>query len=79
VRTTRLDDSSLRGHYEIFTSSDIFSSSSCSTGAIEGFEGVATSSTMTKFSPASTKPNWHLEQCGTYVKKRLRLLFNKLG
>jgi hypothetical protein len=79
VRTTRLDDSSLRGRYEIFTSSDISSSSSCSTGAIEGFEGVATSSAMIKFSPASTKPNWHPEQCGTYVKKGSTLLFNKLG
>jgi len=50
-----MDGSSSRGRWETFTSSDTSSSSSYSTGATEGFESVATSSAMTKFSPASTK------------------------
>jgi hypothetical protein len=36
-------------------SSGAFSSSSYSTGAIEGFKGIVTSSTIIKFSPTSTK------------------------
>ncbi len=61
-------------------SSGASSSSSFSTSEIGGFDGVATSSTMTKFSPTSTKTKriaetmWYL--CSEGVEA---FLFNKLG
>jgi hypothetical protein len=61
-------------------SSDVFSISSFSTSETGGFEGVATSSAMTKFSLASTKTKrvaktmWYLHLEGVEV-----FLFNKLG
>ncbi len=55
MRTTLMDGSYLHDHWETFTSSDVSSSFSFSTSETGGFEGVATSSAMTKFSPASTK------------------------
>jgi len=54
--------------------------SSFSTSEIGGFEGVTTSSTMTKFSPTLTKTKrvaetmWYLRSEGVEV-----FLFNKLG
>jgi hypothetical protein len=60
-------------------SSDASSSSSYSTNETRGFEGVVTSSTMTKFSPTSTKTKrvaetmWYLRSKGVEV-----FLFNKL-
>jgi hypothetical protein len=55
VRTTFLDGSSLRNHWETFTSSDIYSNFFFSIHTIGGFEGVTTSSAMIESSPASTK------------------------
>jgi len=61
-------------------SSGVFSSFSFSTNEIGGFEGVTTSSTMTKLSLASTKTKrvvekmWYL--CSEGVKG---FLFNKFG
>jgi len=45
-------------------SSDAYSSSSFFTNEIRGFEGVVTSSAMTKFSPASTKTKRVVEIMG---------------
>ncbi len=61
-------------------SSGASSSSSFSTGETRGFEGVVTSSAMTKFSHASTKIKrvvetmWYLRSEGVET-----FLFNKLG
>jgi len=51
MRIIHLDGSFSFGCWETFTSSGTSSSSSYSIGATEGFEGVATSSAMIKFSP----------------------------
>ncbi len=80
MRTILLDDFSSRDRLETFTSSGVSSNSSFSISEIRGFEGVATSSVMTKFSPASTKTKriaetmWYLRSEEVEV-----FLFNKLG
>jgi len=61
-------------------SSDVSSSSPFSTSEIRGFEGVMTSSTMTKFSPASTKTKRVVETMGYLRSEGVdAFLFNKLG
>ncbi len=73
MRTTILDNSFSRDRWKTFTSSGASSSSSFSTSEIGGFEGVATSSAMTKFSPISTKTKrvpetmWYLRSKGVEV------------
>ncbi len=79
MRITLLDNFFSRDRLETFTSSDASSSSSFSTSEIGGFEGIATSSAMTKFSLASTKTKmvtktmWYLRSEGVEA-----FLFNKL-
>ncbi len=61
-------------------SNGVFSSSSFSISETGGFEGIATSFAMTKFSPASIKTKkvaetmWYLRLKGVEA-----FLFNKLG
>jgi hypothetical protein len=55
MRTILPDGSSSRNCSEALTSSGVSSSSSYSTDATGGFEGVATSFTITKFSPSLIK------------------------
>jgi hypothetical protein len=55
MHTTLSNNSLLHHHWETFTPSSVYSSSSSSTGAIGGFEGITTSSTMIESSYASTK------------------------
>jgi hypothetical protein len=55
VRTTILDGSSLRGRWETFMSSNVFSSSQSSTGTTRKLKGVVTSSAMIESLPTPTK------------------------
>ncbi len=59
---------------------DVFSSFSFSTNETGGFEGITTSSAMTKFSPASTKTKKVVETMWYLCSKGVEaFLFNKLG
>ncbi len=70
VRTTLWNGFSSRDRWEAFTSNDVSSNSSSSTGAIGGFKGIMSSSTMTEFSPTSIKTKgvaetiWYLRSEG---------------
>jgi len=80
VRTTLLDGYSSCDRWKILTSSSAFSSFFFSISEIGGFEGVATSFAMTKFSPASTKTKRVVETMWYLRSKWVEVfLFNKLG
>ncbi len=79
VRTTFRDGYFSHDRWETFMSSGASSSSSFSSSETRGFEGVATSSAMTKFSPTLIKTKRVAETMGYLHIERVEVfLFNKL-